>query len=74
MSDGSPYADFADARKMGGSYGPDSKMDTALAAYTPNTPWAQYACTSLIGFDGAGTSADCGGGSLLVAEESRRSA
>ena len=57
MSDGSPYADFADPRKMGGSYGPDSKMDTALAAYTPNTPWAEYACTSLIGFDGAGTSA-----------------
>jgi hypothetical protein len=57
MSDGSPYADFADPRKMGGSYGPESKMDTALAAYTPNTAWAEYACTSLIGFDGAGTSA-----------------
>ncbi len=57
MSDGSPYADFADPRKMGGSYGPDSKMDTALAAYTPNIPWAEYACPSLIGFDGAGTSA-----------------
>jgi hypothetical protein len=56
MADGSPYADFADARKMGGSYGPDSKMDTALAAYTPNTPWAKYACLALPDFDGAGTS------------------
>ena len=57
MSDGSPYGDFADPRKMGGSYGPDSKMDTALAAYTPNTAWAAYACLALIRFDGAGTSA-----------------
>ena len=57
MSDGSPYGDFADPRKMGGSYGPDSKMDTALAAYTPNTAWAAYACPALIRFDGAGTSA-----------------
>jgi hypothetical protein len=57
MSDGSAYADFADARKMGGSYGPDSKMDTALAAYTPNTAWAKFACPALIDFDGAGTSA-----------------
>jgi hypothetical protein len=32
-------------------------MDTALAAYTPNTAWAKYACPSIIDFDGAGTSA-----------------
>ena len=57
MSDGTPYADFADPRKMGSSYGPDSKMDTALASFTPNTAWAAYACPSLIRFDGAGTSA-----------------
>ncbi len=56
MSDGSPYADFLDPRKMGGSYGPDSKMDTALAAYTPNTAWAKYACPAIVDFDGAGTS------------------
>jgi hypothetical protein len=56
MANGAPYADFADARKMAGSYGPDSKMDTAIAAYTPNTPWAEYACPSLIRFDGCGTS------------------
>jgi hypothetical protein len=57
MSNGSPYADFLDPRKMGGSYGPDSKMDTALAAYTPNTAWAKFACTTIVDFDGAGTSA-----------------
>ena len=57
MSDGSPYADFLDPLKMGGSYGPDSKMDTAMASYTPNTAWAKYACLALIDFDGAGTSA-----------------
>ena len=57
MSNGKPYADFADPRKMGGSYGPGSKMDTALAAYTPNTVWAKYACTGIVDFDGAGTSA-----------------
>jgi hypothetical protein len=57
MSDGTPYADFIDPRKMGGSYGPDSKMDTALAAYTPNTAWAKFAVTSIVDFDGAGTSA-----------------
>jgi hypothetical protein len=57
MSDGSPYADFPNARMMGASYGPDSKMDTALAGYTPNTAWAEYDCTSLIRFDGCGTSA-----------------
>jgi hypothetical protein len=56
MSDLTAYADFLDPRKMAGSYGPDSKMDTAMAAYTPNAAWAEYACTSLIAFDGAGTS------------------
>ncbi len=57
MFDNKPYADFTNAKLMGGSYGPDSKMDTAMAAYTPNVAWAEYACTELIAFDGAGTSA-----------------
>lgn len=56
MSDLKPYADFPDPRLMGGSYGPDSKMDTAMAAFTPNTPWAKYACLGLVDFDGNGTS------------------
>ncbi|MBL8235836.1 MAG: S8 family serine peptidase [Bryobacterales bacterium] len=56
MADGKPYADFKDPRLMGGSYGPASKMATAMAAYTPNTPWAKYVCPALVDFDGAGTS------------------
>jgi hypothetical protein len=57
MSNGSPYADFSDAKIMGGCYGPDSKMDTALAGYTPNVPWASYDCPTLVDFSGNGTSA-----------------
>lgn len=56
MFNNKPYADFPTATLMGGSYGPDRKMDTAMAAYTPNVAWAEYACTELISFDGAGTS------------------
>jgi len=57
MFDGKPYADFGDPRKMAGSYGPDSKMGTAMAAYTPNAPWARFDCPALVRFDGKGTSA-----------------
>ena len=57
MSNGSPYADFSDRKTMGGSYGPDSKMDTAMAGYTPNVPWASYDCPTLVNFSGNGTSA-----------------
>ena len=42
---------------MQGNYGPDSKMDTALGAYTPNVPWAQIDCEKIVDMDGAGTSA-----------------
>src|SRR5262249_39592102 len=57
MADSKPYGDFMDPRKMGGSYGPDSKMDTAMASYTPNAAWAKFACAAIVDFDGAGTSA-----------------
>ena len=56
MSDGSKWADFGQANIMGGCYGPDSKMSTAVAAYTPNVPWAKYDCVDLADFDGNGTS------------------
>ncbi|MFN0104364.1 MAG: S8 family serine peptidase [Bryobacteraceae bacterium] len=56
MSDGTPFADFKDPRKMAGSYGPASKMETAMAAYTPNAPWAKYAYPAIVDFDGTGTS------------------
>jgi hypothetical protein len=57
MFDLKPYADFLNPKLMGGCYGPDSKMDTAMAAFTPNTAWAKYACPAIVDFDGAGTSA-----------------
>lgn len=41
---------------MQGCVGPRSKMATALAAYTPNIPWARWGCVGTIDLDGAGTS------------------
>jgi hypothetical protein len=42
---------------MQGNFGPEGKMETALAAYTPNTPWAEIGCGDVIDLDGSGTSA-----------------
>lgn len=56
MADGQPYADLRPAL-MAGDYGPDEKMTTAIAAYTPNTPWAHFGKPKVVDFDGAGTSA-----------------
>lgn len=55
MADGSAYADLP-VNLMAGNYGPDSKMDTAIAAYTPNTPWARRGSRTIVDLDGAGTS------------------
>jgi hypothetical protein len=55
MADGKPYADLP-FRIMAGNYGPESKMPTALAAYTPNIPWARMGCDQLVDHDGRGTS------------------
>jgi Subtilase family len=56
MADGRPYADL-DIRLMAGNYGPEPKMRTAIAAPTPNVPWARWGCSDIIDFDGQGTSA-----------------
>lgn len=56
MADQNPYANLG-AGKMAGNYGPPSKMRTAMAAYTPNIPWAKFGCPETVRFDGAGTSA-----------------
>ena len=56
MADGRAYADLAFGT-MQGNYGPSEKMDTALGAYTPNTPWAKIDCKRIVDMDGAGTSA-----------------
>lgn len=55
MANQRPYADLGPG-KMAGNYGPDSKMRTAMAAYTPNIPWARFGCGGVVRFNGAGTS------------------
>ena len=42
---------------MAGNYGPAAKMRTAIAAYTPNVPWARFGEPDVVDFDGNGTSA-----------------
>ena len=51
-----PYKTSTPEWEMQGNYGPSKLMDTAMAAYTPNTPWAEMGCGSGISFGGAGTS------------------
>jgi subtilisin family serine protease len=41
---------------MHGCFGPPAAMKTAMAAYTPNIPWADMGCGRLVNPDGAGTS------------------
>jgi hypothetical protein len=55
MADKSPYADLG-LRRMGGNYGPETKMRTAMAAFTPNIPWARFGCPDTVDRDGGGTS------------------
>jgi hypothetical protein len=56
MADKTPYADLSPIL-MAGDYGPDSKMTAAIAAYTPNVPWARFGAPEVVDFDGQGTSA-----------------
>jgi hypothetical protein len=41
---------------MEGNYGPRSLMKTAIAAFTPNVPWATYRFDKVVGIRGDGTS------------------
>jgi hypothetical protein len=52
--DAMPYSS-SKSGEMGGCFGPDRWMSKALAAYTPNVPWAS-AANGNINFSGAGTS------------------
>jgi hypothetical protein len=54
MANKSPYAGLKGL--MEGNYGPDSVMKHALAAYSPNIPWAVFDCDDLVRRNGAGTS------------------
>jgi hypothetical protein len=56
MQDGRPYADLP-LKIMCGCYGPQSKMSTAMAAYSPNLPWALFNNPKAFRWDGEGTSA-----------------
>jgi hypothetical protein len=55
MANRQPYYDMPFG-VMQGNWGPDSKMATAMSAFTPNTSWAQLGCENLVDMDGAGTS------------------
>jgi hypothetical protein len=55
MADRRPYYGLPFGR-MQGNWGPPSKMATALAAFTPNIPWAELGSPRTIDLDGAGTS------------------
>ena len=56
MADTRPYYGLAFGT-MQGNWGPASKMATALAAFTPNTPWAAMGCPDIVDMNGRGTSA-----------------
>jgi hypothetical protein len=56
MADGRPYADLK-GTALEGSFGPDSAMKMAIAAYTPNIPWPRFMCGNVIRLNGEGTSA-----------------
>ena len=56
MANHKPYAGLT-GRTLEGSFGPDSAMKAAIAAYTPNIPWARFGCASIVRLNGEGTSA-----------------
>ena len=56
MADKTPYLNLP-PQDMEGNAGPTSKMATAVAAYTPNIPWARLGFPNWVDLDGAGTSA-----------------
>ncbi|HYU16320.1 MAG TPA: S8 family serine peptidase, partial [Candidatus Acidoferrum sp.] len=55
MADRRPYFGLPRG-KMQGCWGPPSKMRTALAAFTPNMPWAERGASRIVDMNGAGTS------------------
>ena len=55
MADGRAYFDLTD-KALQGCWGPDAKMATALAGWTPNIPWAEFGCGASLRLNGEGTS------------------
>jgi subtilisin family serine protease len=56
MANGAPYANLK-GTTLEGSFGPSSAMGAAIAAFTPNIPWAQFGCDAAVRLNGEGTSA-----------------
>lgn len=56
-ADGSPYYRPGVHGEMQGCFGPPGVMTTAVAAYTPNAPWALMGCPTGVGFGGGTSSA-----------------
>ena len=56
MANGSPYANLS-GNTLEGSFGPPSAAGAALAAFTPNIPWARFGCDQAVRLNGEGTSA-----------------
>jgi len=56
MANHKPY-DGLTGNVLVGSFGPDSAMKAAIAAYTPNIPWARFGCATIVRLNGEGTSA-----------------
>ena len=56
MADQAPYAGL-EGLTLEGSFGPESAMNAAIAAYTPNIPWARFGCQAVVRLNGEGTSA-----------------
>jgi len=55
-ADQTPYSKSGLHFHMQGNFGPDEAMSDALAAFTPNIPWAELGCRDTIDLEGAGTS------------------
>lgn len=56
MANGRPYTGLQGSA-LQGSFGPESAMNGAIAAYTPNIPWPVFMCVTVIRLNGEGTSA-----------------
>jgi Subtilase family len=55
MANRAPYADLKGG-VLEGSFGPPSAMGAAIAAFTPNIPWARFGCEKAVRLNGEGTS------------------
>jgi hypothetical protein len=51
-----PYAHLQGHFDMEGNFGPDKIMRHAVAAFTPNIPWAVFGCANIVRQNGGGTS------------------